>query len=435
MKQVTKSLLSLALLGAVAGGVGLFAWLLSPVRIAADPSAVEEVLTGLSRLRSKKRFSDDDPPPSPAAMGLETPAAMLKAFTDDNPPRELRIELGKRSEFNFQEYVRYSAPGAEPVVVMLASGSRKSLMRTPEQLYDRRVLGADTDALVRLRVEPKVQGEGHEAFTLERTGLISFRCTDPFEGEVDPVVVRRVLEGLSAAPVSTWLTLDAKGDLTPHGLHEPGITVTAWFRPQGASSEAPLVERKLFISPPEDSEDGTSSFVRVARQDQPWVGTAHTILWNALLHDRNGLKNKRLTSLDRTLVARMEIDLESGEHVVLERDEAKPDAWRLLAPEPGRAKPQVVNALVLTVSDLTGTSRVLEGEAVSDAQQLASLGLGDTARRLRLLAKGGDALAVLRLGKAEGDDVFVWREGADFVARVPKQLLGDIPLKAIELHE
>lgn len=483
MKQVTRSLLSLALLGALAGGVAVFAWLraetatgsgeagddplvrvdvervarfeieqqghsfrvervnggwdvATPVRIAADPTQVDEVLSGLSRLRAKKRFSDHDPPPPDAAMGLESPSAVFSAWTDDEPPRRLRIELGARSEFNHQEYARYTAPDAEPVVVMLASGSRRSVVRTAEQLYDRRVLGARTDEVVRVRVEPREPSEERVAFTLERTGESTFRCTEPFEGEADALVVRRVLEGLSGAPVSELLTLDAGGALEPFGLHEPAFTVTVWIRPKGAPADAPLIERKILVGPlPEDAPDPAKASVRVARADQPWVGVAHALLWHALPHGVETLKSKRVTSVDRALVARIEMELESGEHVILERGDGQQPAWRLLAPEPGRAKPQLVNAFLLAMSNLTGVSRALEGEAVSDGKQLATLGVDEHARRVRLLAKGGDPLVIVRLGKVEGDDVYVFREGADFVARVPKQRLTDVPHKAIELLE
>lgn len=482
MKQVTKSLLSLAVLGALAGGVAVFAWLrtmtttgptaesddalvridveriarfeiaeqghsfrvernangswdvATPVRIAADPTKVEQVLSGVARLRAKKRFSEKDPPPADGAMGLESPLAVFSAWTDDEPPRRVRIELGATSEFNHQEYARYTAPEEEPVVVMLASGSRRSIVRSAEQLYDRRVLGARPDEVVRLRVEPGAPAEDRVAFTLERSGESSFRCTDPFEGEADALVVRRVLEGLSGAPVSELLVLDAGGNLEPFGLHEPSFTVTAWIRPKDAPEDAPLVERKVFIGPlPDDVADASQAAVRVARSDQPWVGVANAFLWHALPHGVEALKSKRLTSVDRSLVDRIEMELESGEHVILERGKGQQAAWRLLAPEPGRAKPQVVNAFLLAMSNLTGVARALEGKAVADGKQLAQLGVDDTARRVRLVGKSGDPLAVLRLGKVDGEDVFVLREGADFVARVPKKRLEDLPLKAIEL--
>lgn len=486
MKQVTRSLLSLALLGAVAGGVALFAWVRStttaggaeqhedallrldserierfeittpehsfrveqnddgswsvatPVRIAADPEQVAQVLSGLSRLRAKTRFHAGDPPPSDGAMGLEQPAAVVTAWTDDEPPRRFKIELGGVSEFNLQEYARYFSPDEEePAVVMLASGSRRSVVRTAAQLYDRRVLGARTDEIVRLRVEPREPSAEQVAFTLERSpdaiADAGFRCTEPFEGEVDLLVVRRVMEGLGGAPVSELLTLDAGGELAPFSLDEPSFTVTAWIRPSGAAPDAPLVERTVLIGPVQAREDGSQGSVHVARADQPWVGVVNAFLWHALPHSEDALKTKRLTSVDRSLVRRIEMELKSGEHVAIERGGGQQDAWRLLAPEPGRAKPQMVNAFLLAMSNLTGLARELEGEAAKDAANLQSLGVGEDAKRVRLLDSSGKALAVLRLGNDDGDDMFVFREGADFVARVSKKRLADIPEKAAEL--
>ncbi len=491
MKQVTRSLLSLALLGALAGGVGVFAWLRSttmtgggaqhedtlvhmdtdrivrfevaeqghtfrverrddggwdvatPVRIAADPKQVEQILNGIGRLRAKKRFSPKDPPPSESDMGLDPAGAVVSAWTDDEPPRQIRVELGSTSAFNHQEYARVlveneAAAASEPAIVMLASGSRRSIVRTAEQLYDRRVLGARTDEIVRLRVEPREPTPEATAFTIERApgseASAGFRCTEPFEGEVDQLVVRRVMEGLGGAPVSELLTLDAGGDLAPFGLHEPAFTVTAWIRPAGAAEDAPLLERKLFIGPIEGAEEDVGNrHVRVARSDQPWVGVANAILGLALPHSVEALKTKRVTSVDRTLVRRIEMELASGEHVAVERGEGQQAAWRLLAPEPGRAKPQAVNAFLLAMSNLTGIARALEGKDVTDAVKLTALGVDDHARRVRLIDAKGEILVALRLGKQEGDDVFVMREGADFVARVAKKRLADLPEKASEL--
>src|SRR5690606_25417674 len=99
--------------------------------------------------------------------------------------------------FNRQEYVRYTPPDGEPVIRMLATGARQSLIRSASQLYDRRVIGARTDEIVRVRVEPREPTPERVAFTLERDEGGAFRCTDPFEGEADALVVRRVMEGLA----------------------------------------------------------------------------------------------------------------------------------------------------------------------------------------------------------------------------------------------
>lgn len=488
MKQITKSLLSLGLLGALAGGVAIFAYVrtsattggiaqhedallrlnveritrleiedqghsfrverdaggwtvATPVRIAADPEQVQQVLSGLSRLRAKKRFTDVDPAPRTSAMGLDEPAAVISAWTDDEPPQALRIELGAVSEFNHQEYARYTGPGDdEPLVVMLASGSKKSVVKPAAQLYDRRVLGARADEIVRLRVEPSVPADDRVAFTLERSSEAiadaGFRCTAPFEGEVDLLAVRRVMEGLLGAPVSEFLTLDAGGELAPFGLDKPAFKVTAWIRPDGAGDDEPLIERTVLIGELQPGDDGAGSgFVRVARSDQPWVGVANAVMWHALPHDVDALKTKRLTAVNRAKVRRIEMELISGEHVALERRDGQDSGWSVLAPEPGRAKPQVVNAFLLAVSGLTGVARELEGDGVKDAGRLEALGLGEKSQRVRLLDDEGEPLAVLRVGNVDGEEVFVLREGADFVARVSRKRLADLPEKAAALLE
>jgi hypothetical protein len=174
-------------------------------------------------------------------------------------------------------------------------------------------------------------------------------------------------------------------------------------------------------------------YALVARSDQPWVGRVHALLYHALSQSLDDLKTKRVLSFERSQVRRIELKLATAGHVALERG-ADESEWRLLAPEPGAASVQRVNSLVLTFAALTGTKRELERSPSLPEASLEPFGLDErSAQSLRFFDSEGEMIGAVRLGKSEGAETFVMREGADFVVRVPDKRLADLPERAAEL--
>ncbi|MFZ9888545.1 MAG: DUF4340 domain-containing protein [Myxococcota bacterium] len=406
--------------------------------ISTEPERIGQLLGALQRLRAQRVFDEENPAPAEEQLGFSPAHGSVSLYRAEEAEPSWRIEFGATSSFNRMEYARvHHETTRAPLVVMVPSGTRASLLKGELELVDRRVLGARTSELRSLRVTPHSPRADAIAYALTRPGdapgMDSFVGIEPTAGELDDVTVRQILESLSAAPVSQFLSLDAQGKLSPYGLSPPSLTVTLLIDDVRATKPAEAIERTLWISEPVVAEDGTE-VVRVARSDEPWVGVAHPTLWRGLLHSAQALQTKRVTLVDREQVHRLELLLRNGEHVVLERmQQAGRPTWQVLAPEPGPAEPQRVNALLLMLTGLTGDSRALEGPAALDPHRLAELGLSEAAPWARLLDGEGNVLARLRFGNAEGGDVFVLGEGRGFVVRVSQQRLEDIPDQAAEL--
>jgi hypothetical protein len=483
MKQIARSLLSLGAFVVLGGGVALVAWLratspglgegdneglllrlsarsvasfevkdeghrfrvertplgwdvVTPVRLAADPEKVEQMLETFARLRAKQRFDDTDPPPSESVLGFDLASSgSLVAWSDDTPPRRVQLLLGETNSFNRQEYARLRYDEEPGETVMLASGARRGLLKQASQLFDRRALGVRFDQVQRIRVAPRQPTEDRVAFTLERTSPLGegagFALVEPVATALDAFAARRLFEGLSGAPVAEFVTLDAGGALAAHGLKEPDFTIT--FSVLGPGGE--LSERQLFVGPLVEDTGGEAGdgYALVARSDQPWVGRVHALLYHALSQSLDDLKTKRVLSFERSQVRRIELKLATASHVALERG-ADESEWRLLAPEPGAASVPKVNSLVLTFAALTGSKRELERSQSLPEASLEAFGLDEkSAQRLRFFDGEGEVLGAVRVGKSEGAETFVMREGGDFVVRVPDKRLADLPKRAAEL--
>jgi hypothetical protein len=408
------------------------------VAISADPNKVRDLLRDLGRTFIEKSFSESDPAPTDTAAGLDTPS-IFTAYTVDGPdaePKEaVRLELGKSSEFNRQVYARVTYPGKEPSTVMLSSGSSRMLVKSASQLYDRRAIGADIEHVSYVKVTPVQPSEEALAFAVERDGD-AWRLIEPAADLADRATVLRVLEGLGGAPVSSFVTLDAKGALGDFGLQTPAYIVTIKAK-RGPDPQAPVDEHTLLVGQLRD-DDGAGS-VRVARRDQPWVGEAHEVIHTSMACTLDQLKDKRLVQVDREKVARVEMDLEKAGSVVLERTSVGhkgASTWKLVSPVEGAASAQAVNTLVLTFGSLLGARRVLEGEDAKAPALLARYGLDEKgAERIRLLDAGGAKLAELRLGKTEGEEAYAMAEGVPFAVAIAATKLQELPEDARELLE
>lgn len=497
MKQVTRSLLTLAALGTVSAGVAGYAWLRAgevdpaaapddkrvfdlpasrfdrveiavegnvvrleaeegrwlvtrPARILADASIVRELLGQAVRLRAEERLGRPGDPevPEDALSGLDERAAVFTAWREGEAGTRIEVALGRQSPFNRRLYARAVQGEHAPEVIMVSATARSQLIRPASQLYDRRVLGAAPDRVRRLTVEPKAPSPQRIVFTLERLPSpeerapfpqTRYRVTEPDLGEADAFQAGEVLRALSAMPVSSFVTLEHDGALERFGLAAPEFIVSATLALVGSGGEEQLVERKLRVSDVQVPADGSSPFVYVAREDQPWVGEVNARLLEALPQTEDRLKNKRLIDIEQAKVWRIEMRLRELGLVTLERTGAVGSAapgWRLLAPEPGPAKVYLVNRHLLTFTRLIGLSREAEGDAARDPAVLKRTGLDDaSAQTIAFFGEGGAPLGALRLGATDGEHLFAMAEGGEFIVRVPKAKLREVPRAVADLLE
>lgn len=488
MKQVTRSLLTLGLVGAVGGGIALMAWLrsgevaldpqgtadkrllpfepsdvtsltvtvkgnaaqlakdnegwkiLSPVSLGADETIIDKMLGQLETARAKTEFGTAERPEVPAdgLTGLAVPQSVLTLVT---PAGELTLEVGDVSEYNRESYARVKTPERPEGRVLTISPSTAGLIQKSwSDLRDTRAAGASTARIAKVRVEPNPVTDEQIVFELERIppdpNLPRYRQKDrwqantPDVGLPDQKVALDVLQSLARAPISELLTMNHQGDLAAYGLGDPAWRVTLWLAPFGALQPgAEPIRRTLLIGPVVDEK------VVLAREDQTWVGKAHESLTYGLKTSVEHLKSKRVFNFDRTDVARIELDLTEAGQIILEKggESAGGTSWRMLAPQPAVAKAHRATSLVLAYAELVGERRVAEGAEVGKAAVLKRYGLDEGVQTVRFLASDGETMGTLLIGKRAGDKAYAMAEGGQFIVELPASRLDPLPLSAAEL--
>jgi hypothetical protein len=365
---------------------------------------------------------------SPRAPTGAPPATPREASSTGS---SLVVDLGDRSEFSGEVYARLTGPDGKTSVVTVSRSQAESLARSWTDLYDRRLLGGDLTSVVRLEVVP--QSSTSPRYEIERLSSSTASEQDTrFRveglGDADDEVVNRVLSSFGRTPADELVTLDHMGDLKSYGLVVPAYVVHATLRPRERPESSAL--RSLSISAPTPSHR-----VFVTRADQTWVAEVAEALIQDLDQTRESLTSKRLLALDRDDVARIELDLPSRLHVILERREpvSGDHNWLLLAPEPGPAKAHVVAGLLLGFAQLRGESIEAEGPSVRDKAVLDATGLSAPTAKVRFLANDARVLGGLLFGRVQDGQVFAMAEGQSRIVRVPASRLDALPASDADL--
>jgi hypothetical protein len=406
-----------------------------PVEVAADEREVTNVLRVLGGMRARTEFNTPERPevPSDDLTGLSTPEVKVTVFAGDET---WSLEKGAKSEYNRESYFRVKSKAGERLGTISPSVAG-GVTRTWRSFRDKRVIGAHADRLVSMEVTPRAPSDQSIAYTVRRLppdpDLPAYRQVPRFEsvkpdvGLADTSRVLLAIKSLGRAPITELVVTDHGGSLLPHGLDNPAWTVRLKVLPFQPGGSAEPFERVIRIS---DIEEGGT--VVVARDDQPWVGRCAQTLVKDLALTEDALKSKRLFAFDRGRVARLEMQLTDAGHIVLELEEGGENNWRMLAPVPARAKAHLVTSLVLAFADLVGEQREAEGDAVTKPSTLSRTGLSQP-QTIIFGDKSGKELGKLLIGKRLEEHAFAMAEGGKYIVRIPASRLDTLPLKAEEL--
>lgn len=412
----------------------------TPVNAAVDDREVEKLAKLLAQLAPETRFGEGDNKETPAdtLTGLADPAAKVSLSGAEN----LTVELGGQSEFNKEVYARVTVGVLPPVTVTLSASNAAAIVRTFDQVVDVRATGADADRIQSVRVEPRAGVPGRIAYAFERLPPDPkvpkyrqerrFRVTVPSDGPADLATVNAVFSSLARSPANTVVVRDHQGDLAPYGLADPAVTVTLTILTRFPKvGEELTFTRELRFSDP-DAEGQ----VNLSLSDDNLVRRANGLIFEKLFPTQDMLESKKLFDFNRDDVARLEIDLGERGAMTIERYRppgADDMGWRMLAPEPGRAKAHLVSSIVLAFADVVGTSRVASGEAAKAPATLARYGLADGARRVRFFDAKGEVLGTLLVGKVDGSSLYIASEGGAMIVTAPTSLVDTVPANVADL--
>ncbi len=373
--------------------------LISPVHAPADKPAVDGALAQLKRATVKATLDEHPDHAALEKFGLAPFVFRVEARgLAQGAPVTVLLEGGVENPFDGSIFVRRD--GA-PTVYSAEGGVRYALARTTFDLRDKQVLAVDEPALAGVKVKSAAAD-----WAVERgpDGLWAFADTH---------------EAADPAPLSAMLALlgaqraQAFPEVAKARFEHPSLDAT--LTPKAG---APV--RLRFVDEPGRTlllrEEGTDvTVLELAAQ------TGHQ-----LDRPRADLKDPVVFRFKKELAAALELSSPAGTVVVRRQAvDASAQTWRVTEPRDGPAKVLKVGALVWTLSTLRAKSWL--------PRALPAHGLDGKARSITVRAADGKVLARFRFGHEVGPGTLVIEGAAGHVALVDAERLTDLPWTADEL--
>lgn len=456
MKQTTKTLIGLAVLLLVAGGIGGVArwaqrdeakkteqkekseklldfdksqvselriekdgkvsvgvvkaekgWKLAqPVQVDADDANVDALVSALTGLRQKKDLGEEK---DAKQFGLEKPVLAVTVKLADG--KEQGVQLGVENAFDNTLYARRLS---DPTIRVVDGYVKSSLDKSAFDLRDKKVAHLDDSADVK-RVE--VTGV-KKPYALDKEGNTWKLSGAPADsGTADRLVSS--IKGLRA----TGVAAEKAADLKPYGLDKPKA-IAKLSVSSGKDMYARIV--KVGQAKPPGS---TSQKTYAMRDDSPTVFEVDAQIVKDLEKEPFDLQAKDLVHADREAVREMVFESPSGVVRVTRKKDTPPDGgvadetFTVTSPQQGPAKKWKLSAALYSITGLRAAA--FDGK-VPDPKDLKKYGL-DQPRTATLLGEGGKILARVRVGAERDGKRYVLVDGFDKLARVEKATVDEWP--------
>ncbi|MEW6431914.1 MAG: DUF4340 domain-containing protein [Myxococcota bacterium] len=349
----------------------------APVKGPADKLVVDAAISQLHSARFKDTLDEQPDAATLKRYGLDPPQFTLEAYTRSGggePARAVRLEGGIENTFDGSVFMRRND---EPAVYSAPGGVRYALAKTTFDLRDKQLLAVDEPKLVKIAVKARAN-----SYTLERNAEKKWTLTGPGGDLADGNQVAGMLSALGNEKAQKF------PDDTPENRATFGL-------------EKPLVDATL------TTDDGKTIRLRVAKGGTPEAvyalresddGAVLAEVPEAALADldRNplDLKDRTLLRFNKDLVTKIVFHNADGTEVVVSKDspDASAEAWRVVAPREGKAQVFKITSVLWTLGAYKALSNVEE-----NPKDWKKYGLGEQARAIILSGPDGE-LARLTIG-------------------------------------
>lgn len=442
MSQIQKTLLSLVVLLAVAGGVGLYAYqgvhqadqkkaaqkdleerlfapdraersvdggaradfvrlvvtaqgettvlerepggpwrITAPIQAKVDALVVDGVVSQLQTARFKASLEGEATDAELEKYGLAKPVFSVEAeAVVDGQKKTAKLEGGVENPFDGSIFMRRD--GSRKVQVA-EGGVRWSLAKTTFDLRDKALLSFDEAATTRVSLK-----SGANDWSFEKRDDTLWHFSRPEDTLADTVSVTGLFAALRGERATAFVTDLSAASRTALGFDQPlarvvieagGKTITLTLaQPAGDAGDVLYAMR----------EDG----------DERLIGQVAATARNAMDRNIGELRDRSLIPFAKQLVTKIAFKGREGT-VVVERapDSQSVEGWKVTSPKPGPAKAyKVANALWML-------SAVKAGETISekpDASSFERFGLDEKNARVITLSGEKGVLGELKIGRA-----------------------------------
>ena len=370
-------------------------WLISqPVNAAADQSAVDSLVSGLSSAQVERDLPSD--PEKLKSYGLEEPAVTLEIKLKSGEEHQLR--LGEKDFSGLSVYALLDeAPGVALLPASVLTGSDKSA----DDLRDKSVLGLSQFDINSL----SLKNENGQIELGKDDGKWSIKS--PVAIAADETEVSSLLSELSNAKASDFV---AETEAAKYGLDKPKITLTAKLNDG--------TQRVLNISPKIDD----NYYARNSERAQ--ILKVDSTLYDKLNVKLSKLRDKQIVKFDKDELSRIEI---KNPNLTLVAEKDKDNKWIIKSPADKKDKEARSNKVLDPLE--TRATEVLDAAPSSAAAKLAK-----PAVEVRLTDKSGK-ITLVTVSSADGEDVYVRVKDRAGVYKVGKQVLEDLSFKIADVVE
>jgi hypothetical protein len=400
--------------------------LTSPVMAAADPWAVEGIISQLQAAKFKATAAEAPTDADLEKYGLKSPVFTVSARAyvpdasgggKDDPARQQTVTLygGIENPFDGSVYVRREG---DPRVYSADGSVRYSLEKDLYALRDKELFGLDEALLKTVEVTAKAG-----AYTLERDTDKSWRLTKPTAQRADVDRVKKLLQALRGQRALSFPT-DSPEARAKLGLDKPPVEALFTLT-KGEPVRVRLSQVK--------SEGATKVYALREQGSEATLAEVPEATLRVLDVGRGELREKTALVFRVEEVKRLVIYPGSGaEPITLAHTRPGLDGWEVQAPRTGKAKAWKVASLLSSLQKLKAAAF---GEA--NPKTWDKYGITDTSQSVSLQDASGQQLARLWIGgEVPGQEglSYVRGSGAE-VMEVELARLGELPSRPEELIE
>jgi hypothetical protein len=384
--------------------------LTSPVKTPADKLTVDALTSQLQTAKFKNLVEEKPDAAALAKYGLTEPrfSVTARAHLADDPSSQIEVTLhgGIENTFDGSVYIQREGDAA---VYSAQGGVRWALDRSSYDLRTKEVLTFDEAKVKAIEVKSKAN-----AYALERDPENNWKLTRPVAQAADPQVIASLFTALKSERALAFPP-ETPGMLGSSGITAPLLQAT--LKMDGGD-----VVRLAF------GQSGDKTYV--LRDDPSFRAFAEVNASAAAVLDKSPaeLRDRSVLTFKREQVAKIELKLDDGRSLTLERTVA-PDAgvteeWQVTAPERGPAKRFKLGSILWALGALKASQVVDE-----NPRSWEKFGIGPKSNTVLLSGADGKELARLTLGKAvPGRTNLIYARGSSpHLIELDTQRLGDLP--------
>ncbi len=376
--------------------------LVSPVQAPADKLAVDAVVSQLQLAKFKSVIEENPDEAALKKYGLDQPRFEVEAQAVVGEAKEPRkVKLSGGIENTYDGSV-YMQRDGQKTVYAAEGGARYAFQKTTLDLRDKEVFPYALADLKRIEVKTP-----NNHFKLEKDEKKAWHLREPTDELADTLTLTAMIAGLKGDH-ATAFPPDTAEQRTAAGLDQAQVE---------ASFETDKGEQvSLKVNRPAAADAGDSSTYALVEGPN---GTELATLAKVVELDRNpgDLRDRTLVQFKKEDVAKIvfhpaaSADGGANPELVVERG-ARPDGglgdeWRVTAPRPGKAKTFKVSSIMWTLG-----SAKWEKAGEDHPKDWSKFGIDARARSVALFGADGKELARLTFGSEVPNERLTWVRGS-----------------------